>query len=864
MLPKQFGPYVVDAAIGSGGMGEVFRATDTRLGRTVAIKVIPPHLATRRELRQRFEIEARAIASLNHPHICALFDIGERDGAAFMVMEHLEGESLASRLKKGPLALEEALRHAVHIADALDQAHRRGVLHRDIKPGNIMLTKSGVKLLDFGLARLRDRVGSAAENDPTASLTQEGIVLGTPHYMSPEQAAGRDTDGRGDIFAFASVLYEAITGKKAFPGNTIGETMSAVVRCDVPPPIEGVPPALNRTLHICWAQDPDERWQSAGDLRRELQWIASAGKAASVSNPGKVGRRELIAWASAAAVIGVAGGAGVMRALRPAATPSNRIRFTVTDSPPALSMNLFQTPAVVSPDGKWIAFTAATAGRQPIFVRAIDSTELHELAGTHNAQSLFWSPDSQWLAFFQDDQLKRIAPTGGPSEMICNTAAGSGGSWNAKDVILFQKTRSGAIFQVPASGGKPVQATTLAPGQAFHVFPRFLPDGQSFLFSAQGPPEQQGIFVGTLGSANVKRISPNLSRAVWAPSGHLLFVQGADLVARRFDLNRMTLEGDVIPVATNIWNSGFLAAFDVTGAGTLVYGEAETPNSQLTWFDRGGRQIEKVGPVGPYIHLNLTRDGRRALLERLDGGRGNLWSMEIDRAIPAPLVSNEGWAYTGVLSPDGSQFAYLSSIGAVNTLYRRTVGAAGAGDKLITRARVGVTDWSADGRYLVYSNADGPNNYLSLIDLSAPPGPEEKPHVYLSAPHILGEGSFSPDGRWMAYSSGETDPPEIFVSPFPNPTAKWRISTEGGRQARWRRDGKELYFLSPDKTLMAAPIPTMPAQAGIPVALFRANTVGYGGRYDYAPAPDGHRFLMLASVGEKRPQTLQVIVGWRP
>jgi len=872
MPPKQFGPYVIEGPIGSGGMGEVFRASDSRLGRTVAIKVIPPHLAARSELRQRFEIEARAIASLNHPHICALFDIGEQDGAAYMVMEFLEGQSLADRLKKGPLPLEEALRHAIHTTDALDQAHRRGVYHRDIKPGNMMLTKQGVKLLDFGLARLRDRVKSVNQDEPTVSLTQPGTVLGTPQYMCPEQAEGRDVDGRGDVFSFASVLYESITGRKAFPGKTMGEVMSAVMRCEPPPLIEGVPASLNRALRICWARDPDERWQSAGDLRREIEWIAKGGDTTGVpAVPPSMPRREMLAWGSAV-ILGAAATTAIVRGFRSVPAGPDRVRFTITDSPPAIVVNRFQALPSISPDGKLVALAASAAGRQNIWIRALESTEMREIPGNEAAGSFFWSPDSRWLGFFAGNQLKRISPAGGQAEKICDTPIGSGATWNNQGVIVFQKDRDGALYRVAAGGGTPEPATMLAEGQAGHTFPTFLPDGKTFLFSVLGGrTELRGVFAATLGSTATRRISTIASNVRLAASGHLLFTQRGNLVAQVFDSARLSLEGETLPVANNLWTYEGAGGFDISTTGNLVYAEVEAVTSQLTWFDRVGRPQGKVGPPGPFIHMDLSRDGRRVLVERYDGRNGDLWMVDTDRGIPTPIASDPGnWSWEGHWSPDGTEFVYALTTGRPTFLYRKKTGATGLGEKLRVSPNVPAppTEWSPDGKYIVFRqiNQNGIHE-LSVLDISGQTaGAEVKTLGYLSAPYALEQGRISPDGRWMAFASAELKSKEIFVASFPRRTNQWRISRDGGIQPCWREDGKELFFLALDGTLMSVPMPTTPDQAGAPVALFRCNPASsrQSGRNDYAAFARGQRFLINNLVGERPPQTLQVIVGWRP
>ena len=867
---RRFGHFEIEALIGKGGMGEVFRARDTRLGRTVAIKMIPTHLSHRGELRQRFEIEARAIAGLSHPRICALFDIGVHDGSAFMVMEYLEGESLASRLLKGPIPLKEALSYGVQIADALDAAHRGGVVHRDIKPGNIMLTKAGVKLLDFGLARLRDRGHEDNADNPTLSVTGIGSVMGTPQYMAPEQIEGREADARSDVFAFGSVMYEMLSGRKAFPGKDVGEVMNAVLRCDPPPEQADLSPVLNRVLGTCWVRDADERWQSMGDLRRELQWIASESSVVSTAGPLHMGRREMLAW-GVAGVAGVAASVALVRNLRVPAIAPKPVHFTITDAPPEFNMNFFQFAPAISPDGSMVAFAAGRSGDLKIWLRELDSDQLREVPASDGALSAFWSPDSRFLAFYAQGQLKRVPAAGGPAESICESDDGTGGTWNSDNVIVFQNGTSGPLFQVSAAGGTPTPVTTLAAGQQGHWRPTFLPDGKTILFTTQGGAgDQQGIFAVKLGSTQTRRVSPLISSVRYAPSGHLLFYQNDQLVAQRFDPATMTLEGEIIPAARRLWGFQGVAAFDISKAGTLIYSDAELVRSQLIWVDRNGRPIAKLGDPGPYIHIDLSKDEKRLLLERYESVSGTLWVMDTARGIAAPFTSGPNWSLSGQWSPDGTQVAYTATVESAIALFLKAANGTGK-ERRITTAPMGPSTfggWSPDGKYAVATLVDPSSNssILQLYDASAPGTDEIKPIVYSADRGLLGQGRVSPDGRWIAYVSAETMSPEIYVSAFPKQAGKWRVSSAGGVQPRWSADSRELYYLAADKTLMAVPIPSTPEQAGSAVPLFRTDVIGFFGlaRSDYAPAADGKRFLLNNRVGNTLPQTIHVITDWVP
>jgi len=531
-------------------------------------------------------------------------------------------------------------------------------------------------------------------------------------------------------------------------------------------------------------------------------------------------------------------------------------------------MNLFQCVPAVSPNGKMIAF----CGRS-IWIRSLDSTDLRELVGTDGALSVIWSPDSSQLAFYQTKQLKRISAAGGASEKICDATDGSGGCWNSHGVILFQNGHNGPLFQVPATGGTPTPVTTLKDGQTAHVRPTFLPDEQTYLYAAASSnPESQGIFAARLGSTDLRRVSPVLSIAGFSRTGHLLFVQRGNLMAQKFDPSRLALEGTAIQVAANTWAGLGWGVLDISPNGVLVYPENNFLDSQLTWFDRSGHSLGTLGPVGPFIHVALSRDDRLVLAERLEPGGGSIWGMDPARGIPTPIASErDKWFYLGTWSPDASRiFCVMRE--ADNRIYLVLVSAGtGLPEKLFPgqEGLAGANDWSADGKYLLFGSADASTNttYLKLADVSSGPSRpgEYEVQEYLSGRFRLAQAQFSPDGRWVAYVSDETGMPEIYVSPFPNPTAKWRISKDGGYQPRWRRDSRELFFVVPnDRMLMSARVANMPDQADVPMPLFRLDPVGYGGRTDYAVSADGRRFLVNTRVGQVRPTTLQVIVGWKP
>ena len=856
----RLGPYEIDQLIGAGGMGKVYRAVDTRLKRTVAIKTIPPALATRTENRRRFETEARAIASLNHPHICALYDIGQDGDSAFMVMEYLEGETLAAVLKRGRLPYREALLHAARIAEALDEAHRRGVVHGDLKPGNLMIAAKGIKLLDFGLARLSEHHPTTDDNDPTVSLTRENTIVGTPQYMAPEQIEGKRVDSRSDVFAFGCVCYEMLTGKKTFNGETTALLLASILKADIPEPAAEFSPALQHVLRQCWAKNPDERWQSMGDLGREIRWIADNPETTPIESQ-RVSRREILAW-GAAAVMGATAAAAWVRSGRRIDVEPSGVRFSIPE-PPGLEVNFFQTAPAISPNGRMIAFFASNIVRGSIWLHHLDSDEFRELPETEGALHVFWSPDSRALAFFTPDKLKRVSPEGGAAQTICDSSVGTGGAWSSSDVIVFQKGQDGILHQVPAGGGTSTPLINpSSPTAAPQMYPCFFPDGKTVLFTQRTEdPEKTGIYAVRLGSSEVTRILPHVINARFAAPGHLIFGKGDKLLAVSFNPSSLQTEGEPRTVGSDVWSFDGASRFDVSATGVLVYAKSVPPSSHLEWFDRSGKPEKSVGPTGPFIHMDLSKDEKYAVLERYDDGYGSLWVLDLARNVPTRLTFGPSWALQAYWSPTTFDIVYARTNRTSLGIFRRSAGG-GPEEELISLGPIGPsapTDWSTDGRYIVIGGvtAEGRRDFWML-----PLKGERKLQPYSPSPSDNFEGRVSPDGNWMAYMSTESGTLEIYVAPFPNPTAKWRISTAGGKQPRWRADGKELFYLAPDKTLMAVSMPS-PDRAGLPTSLFRTRAIEYffGLRSDYAPSKDGQRFLV--QTGESQAQSISVITAWR-
>ncbi len=807
----RLGPYEILSPAGAGGMGEVYRARDTRLDRTVAIKVLPTHLAANPDLKQRFEREARAVSSLSHPNICTLHDIGHQSGVDFLVLEYLEGETLDRRLTKGPVPLEELLRCAVQMADALEKAHRQGIIHRDLKPANIMLTKSGTKLLDFGLAKLKDEPVpvAAALTEMTAEarkLTQEGTILGTFQYMAPEQLEGAEADARTDIFAFGAVLYEMATGRAAFAGRTKASLIAAILSADPKPAstlAPTTPPALDRLVKTCLAKDPDERFQTAHDVKLQLQWIAEAGSQAGVAAPVAARRknRERLAWVTAGVLLLLAALFGTGFFLR-APKPAPVVRSSI-NLPPQTRL-FYDAPFALSPDGRRLAFVASGPDAKfMLWVRPLDSLTVQALAGTEGAQYPFWSPDSRFVGFFADGKLKKIDVSGGPAQTICDAEDGRGGAWSRDGVILFAPGPFTAIDRVSASGGTPTPVTTPENLGTSHRWPSFLPDGRHFLFFSGASGPKDGIYVAALDSKEVSLVAKEETSGIYVEPGYLLFLREASLMAQPFDLGRHRVNGDAVPVAEHVhyiavrWNG----SFTVSSNGFLLYqGGGSTENkAQLTWFDRTGKQLGTLGEPAALADIRLSPDGSKVLADR-PGAQGslNLWMYDAARGIASRFTFSTSVDESAVWSPDGKQVVFTSNRQGNFSLYLKP--SSGTGGEQVLLAGEGdkfATDWSPDGRFIVY-NYHGPTSKkrdLWILPLTG----DRKPYPFLATEADEAEAAFSPDGRWLAYLSDESGREELYVVPFPGSGGKWQISSSGAfTPAWWNPDGKELTYVSAD------------------------------------------------------------------
>ena len=881
----RLGPYQILAPLGAGGMGEVYRAQDTRLERTVAVKVLNTQLSASPELRQRFEREAKTISKLSHSHICALYDVGREGETEFLVMEYLEGETLTQRLARGPLPADQVLRYGMEMAEALDQAHRQGIVHRDLKPGNVMVGKAGVKLLDFGLAKAVAPVGpvSGATALPTVAgatdLTQGGTILGTFQYMAPEQLEGREADARTDIFALGAVLYEMATGRKAFSGKSQASLIGSILK-DEPAAISTispmVPPALDRVVRICLAKDPEDRWQSAHDIAAELKWIGE-GSQAGVAAPATVSTRrrsrEKLAWTGFVIATLAAIGLGVGYTRR-APPPARVLRFQIdpSESTPyqGVGAGADLLPAL-SPDGMLMVFPAEDAqGKSLLWVRPLDSLAARSIPGTEDGLYPFWSPDSRSIGFFAEKKLKRVDVSGGPVQVICDAPTGRGGTWSRDGVIVFSPGATAPLSRVSASGGPPAPVLSLdaAHGEDSQRWPFFLPDGRHFLyFSYLGAnPEARnqngGVRVGSLDSKQTSQVLTEASNAVYVEPGRLLFYRGGNLLAQRFGTSSLKTEGEAFPVAEGIAyiESRKFALFSASPAGILVYARAVVFPSRLSWFDRQGRQLGSIGDPGDYSNPQLSPDGRRLAVTVSEGQTSSIWMYDLARGSRTRFSGGSSDDGPAVWSPDGSRLAYSSARGGPSRLFVRPVGGEGSEQALLKTTNAEVpSSWSRDGRFLA---VDLPSETMDWDIWILPLGGDRKPFPFLQTNARETFPVFSPDGKWIAYQSNDSGKSDIYVAPFPGPGQRIPISTAGGREPAWRSDGKELFYIAEDGKMMAVPIRSgATLEAGLPVVLFETRTrQGQIGRYDVTP--DGQRFLIVTRIAEREIPPIAVVVNW--
>ena len=905
----RLGPYEITALLGAGGMGEVYRARDTRLDRTVAIKILPPELATDPERRARFEREARAISQLNHPHICSLFDIGEAvptgpqppapspSSVSYLVMEHLDGETLAARLDRGPLPLAEVLRLGGEIAAALDAAHRRGIVHRDLKPANVMLAKGGTarsgapqaKLMDFGLARpvAVTTEASAGTELPTMGrpLTGEGTIVGTLQYMAPEQLEGKEADARADLWALGCVLYEMATGKRAFAGTSQASLIAAILK-EAPRPLAELqpltPPSLERVVKQCLEKDPEERWQSARDVMHELKWIAvsapaSAGSAAPAEPVSR--RRERFAWIAAGVMAVAALAIGAFALLAPGGRPeqseSALMRFSVT-APAGGTVLPDATSAAISPDGQRLVLTLVDrAGVPRLWIRPLDALTAQPLAGTENALLPFWSPDSRFVAFFAEGKLRKVPVAGGSPEVICDAPTGRGGTWSKDGVIVFAPAVMGPLMRVSSDGGEATEVARpdSARGETGLRFPFFLPDGKHFLYvSLPKRQEEADVYVGQVDSSEHTRIMSAGSSPVYAEPGYLLFDRRNRLVAQRFDLRGMSPTGEIMALGelSPLTNSDGASLLSVSATGALAHVATMLPDTRLVWLDRAGRTLDTIPlPPATYAAPSLSPDGRQAIVTKANSPTSfDLWIVDLGRAVANPLTIDGLVASvdaTGVWSPDGRRAAYMYNRSGVYDVYQVATKGGGQPEPLVQSNTVFKmpTAWSPDAKYLVFSQNEATDWDLWLLPLQG----DRKPVRYLRSPFNENNAAISPDGRWLAYDSDETGRSEIYVSSFPEPGERYRVSTSGGTNARWSNDGREMVFWTTAAvqaftlgSVYSVDVQTTPAfKPGTPRLLFTPQ----GDLMGLAPTHDLKRFLAAVPVEGASPASITVMLNWQ-
>lgn len=865
-------------------MGQVYRAQDTRLGRTVALKVLAHERSERQDLRDRFLREAQAISRVAHPNICALYDFGSHDGTDYLVMEYLEGETLAARLQKGPLPKDQLLKTGIEIADALAKAHRHGIIHRDLKPGNIFLTATGAKLLDFGLAKLHEPEVplsiSVAQTEPgriVPDLTVEGTIIGTVQYMSPEQLEGKEIDHRTDIFAFGAVFHEMASGKRAFESKSQTSLIAAILASH-PPSLNSaelmLPPALDRLVSKCLAKDPEERWQSATDLASELRWIAEGGPERSFPRP-VLGKYLSEQWLlRLAAVL-------LLLAVTVLAVALHRMSGSIWQVPltklsvvlPSGTRNT--GPLALSHDGRRLVFSAlSSAGAASLWMRELNSLESKPLAGAEDGTSPFWSPDDRFLAFFTQSKLKKIQVGGGPAQNLCDASGAKGGTWNKDGTLLIAPTFTGGLYRISADGGplQPVTTLDVSLQESSHRWPWFLPDGKHFLYVILAAQRENcGTFVGSLDDPKFKiRLLPDFSRTEYAVPATLIFSRGNTLLAQAFDADRLELKGEALSMGEKVGYDGYsaYAAFSTSNTGVLGFGTIDELRTQLVWFDRSGDKQSVLGEPADYREMAFSPDETKVVLERSDPATGNndLWIVDLLRGVFSRLTFDPSNEVAPLWSPNGAWIAYCSNPNGRINIYRKATAGSVTPELIVDSEEPKYPDdWSPDGMYLAYESASSKSKYdLWYVSLSG----DRKPVPFLQTQFNETHSRFSPDGKWVAYTSDETGRGEIYLRKFPpSGDGKWQVSTEGGDQAQWRRDGKELTYISADKKLTAVPIQfgDQP-DLGVPTALFSTHVIPntlVDNRNQYVATADASRFLFTERVDSTNASPIQIILNWR-
>jgi eukaryotic-like serine/threonine-protein kinase len=870
--PSIIAHYKITTKLGEGGMGAVYRATDTKLGRDVAIKVLPDSLAGDPDRLLRFTREAQVLASLNHPNIAAIYGVEDRA----LILELVEGPTLAERIMQGPILLDEALPIARQLAEAMEFAHERGIIHRDLKPANIKIREDGtVKVLDFGLAKAfapDSASGSQdAMNSPTLTgrATQVGVILGTAAYMAPEQAKGKSVDRRADIWAFGVVLYEMLSGKRGYHAEDVSDTLAAVLTREVDWSAlpANTPERLRVLLRDCLARDPKQRLRDIGEARRVLDQLSneqlsndqsvsgvmdpSTSLAAVATPAARPARSSALPWTVAVAAIVATIAVFLWRGSTNAIhQPEARLQIAVQDE------NGF---VALSPDGRQLVFSAPAenGGGSQLWVRPLDSEVAKPLTGTESGLA-FWSPDSKSIGFFSHQELKRMDLESGAVQTLADAPTPRGGAWNLDGTILFAPAGNGILFRIPATGGRPEQVTEHGPQETSHRFPQFLPDGRHFLFWVNGPPEVKGEYVGSLESKEHKRLFAADGPATFLPPNHILLVREQVLYAQGFDPQKVTLTGEPLAVASGMsadWPG--IPRVTASNTGLIAYRPDTMTRRQVTWLDRTGKPAGAIGePLLDARAAYLSPDGRTLAIASTRGefGTSDVFLMDMSRGTATRINSQEGG--TASWSPDGTRIAFSGGHSGILDIYWKAVGSGGPDEVLFaSKESKNLSDWSPDGKYVLFSS----QSPATARDVWALPvdGADRKPFPVAQTAAEETSGKFSPDGRYVAYQSDETGHTEIFVRPFPGPGPAVRVSTGGGQRPFWRHDGKELFYTTQDQ-LAAVEVGASGnggLNFGLPKLLFKAKGA-------VVPASDGKRFLYLLEVGDVSRPPITVIVNW--
>ncbi len=871
----KLGPYEIIEQAGAGGMGEVFKAKDSRLDRTVAIKVLPASFATNPDVKLRFEREAKTISSLNHPNICTLYDIGVEDGLNYLVMEYIEGETLSARIARGPLPMDELLPIASQVADALDKAHGQGLVHRDLKPANVMLTPTGAKLLDFGLAKIRitdGQVEGVSGVTQTTPLTGVGTILGTIQYMSPEQLEGKEADARSDIFAFGALLYEMATGKRAFEGQSQAGMIAGILERD-PISVSNInpntPPAFERLIKKCLNKNPEARWQSARDLADEIRWIAQSGS--QVGIPAYVAaRRKLkfrLAWAIAA-IAGIVAACFTYLWFSRDIPVQNVLRFKI-----ATRTDISQVSwPCLSPDGQYLAFKAFNEdGKGMVWIQPLNSLDAYPLPGTEDVNRPFWSPDSKYLAFIINrNQLKKISVAGGPAQLICETKGGADGTWGTSGYIIYDAGPGDSLNMVAASGGTPTPLLGIdkAAGEVTHSWPWFLPDGKHYLYMAD-MNKQAGIAgkymlrVGDIDNEESKALFPIDARVQYCDPGYLVYFRDGILLAQKFDVDKLEVVGEAMPLTDKVGvGEADRAEFGLSNQGTLAYQtNASESLNKLVWVDRDGKEIKQIGDADAYDDVYLSPDETKLTTSIFANDQADIWVYDLARDVKTRLTFSDQQDISPLWSPDGKYIYFSNDESGIYCEFKKA--ANGMGEVIPVSCsdsvHVAFLSRSPDGRYLYGPNVKNDWN-IARFDTKDTVAPE----IIVGTPYSEHGPDVSPDGKYLAYYSNESGQYEVYVLELREGGGRWQISSTGGRRPRWSTDGKQLYYFTLNSDFMSVPVSTTGAfTIGKPVKLFNKSLIRARlGNHRYVPTKDPNRFIMLAPLDSKGGGEFTVVVNW--